>query len=58
MNWWRARLHGRPSLDHRREFEVEDRAAKWLRVVERNRLQQRSRPRERRSFSSTQVSSL
>src|SRR5262249_4343467 len=58
MRWHLVKLHGRPSLDFRREFEFEDRAAKWLRVVQANRLQQRSRPRARRSFSSTQPSSI
>jgi hypothetical protein len=60
MNWRRAHLHGKPSLDFRREFEFEDRAAKWLHAVERRLLQRRQRPRERRrSFGgSTQTSSL
>jgi hypothetical protein len=40
MDWRRARLHGRPSLDFRREGEFEDRADRWLKAVER-------RPRER-----------
>src|SRR5262249_57135219 len=30
MRWHLVKLHGRPSLDFRREFEFEDRAAKWL----------------------------
>jgi hypothetical protein len=46
MNWHRARLHGRPTLDFRREFEFEDRAAKWLQAVER-------RQRERRSLTAS-----
>lgn len=41
MNW-RARLHGRPSLDHRYENDVPDRAARWLGVVERRQRERRS----------------
>jgi len=42
MDWRRVRLHGRPSLDHRFDLDVPDRADKWLRAVE-------SRQRERRN---------
>jgi hypothetical protein len=42
MNWRRAALQNRPSLDFRYEFDVPDRAAKWLRAVE-HRLQQQQR---------------
>jgi hypothetical protein len=41
MDWRRARLHGRPSLDHRHENDTPDRAARWLRAVEHR---QRERP--------------
>ena len=44
MNWQRARLVGRPSSDFRREFEFEDRASRWLRVVDRNQRQRRYVP--------------
>jgi hypothetical protein len=40
MNWRRAQLYGRPTLDKRFEFDAPDRAAKWLRAIER-RLQER-----------------
>jgi hypothetical protein len=45
MNWHRAHLHGRPTLDFRREFEVEDRAAKWLRRAENKPAEVRRRTR-------------
>jgi hypothetical protein len=53
MNWDRFRLRGRPTFDHRREFE--DATAKWLRRAESLRGNQRvvPRPRERRNFSTT-----
>src|SRR5262245_940071 len=35
MDWRRARLHGRPSIDFRREAETPDRADRWLSAVER-----------------------
>jgi hypothetical protein len=58
MNWHRAHLHGKPSLDYRYEHEVPDRAARWLQAVERRQAQRRPQPRERRGFiGSTQVSS-
>jgi hypothetical protein len=50
MNWRKAHLHGRATLDFRREYDTPDRADRWLRVVER-RLAQR-RQRERRSVNS------
>jgi hypothetical protein len=31
MNWRKAHLHGKPILDFRRESEIDDRAARWLR---------------------------
>lgn len=37
MDWRRARLHGRPTLDHRDEHDVPDRAEHWLRAVENRR---------------------
>jgi hypothetical protein len=42
MDWRRARLHGRPTLDWRREFEAADRAERWLRAVERRRQERRN----------------
>jgi len=42
MDWRRAKLHGRPTLDHRRENDLPDRAERWLRAVERRRQQDRS----------------
>jgi hypothetical protein len=43
MNWRKAHLHGRTTLDYRREFEFEDAAAKWLRRFENNPEQRRAR---------------
>jgi hypothetical protein len=43
MNWRRARLYGRPTLDHRRENDVPDRADRWLRGVERRQRERRMR---------------
>jgi hypothetical protein len=37
LDWSKARFVGRPTLDYRREFETEDRAAKWLRRAESQR---------------------
>jgi len=51
MNWRRARLAGRPTLDLRDEFgefRVRDRADRWLAAVER---------RQRRPASNTMSSS-
>src|SRR5262249_4535600 len=45
MNWRRARLASKPSLDHRwefGEFRVRDRADRWLQAVERRLLEQRT----------------
>jgi hypothetical protein len=59
MNWRRAHLHGKPSLDYRYEHEVPDRAERWLQAVERRQAPRRQRPREHRSFSGpTQASTL
>jgi hypothetical protein len=52
MNWRRAQLHGRPSIDFRGEFEFEDRAMRWLKAVERKQRERRQLPRGRRSVSS------
>jgi hypothetical protein len=46
MNWRRAHLHGRPTLDYRYEHDIPDRAARWLAAVDR---------RERRSFGVTRA---
>ena len=35
LDWDRARLRGRPTLDHRHEFETQDRAARYLAAVDR-----------------------
>jgi hypothetical protein len=59
MNWRRAHLHGRPTLDYRYEHDFPDRAERWLRAVERRQAQRRARRRECHSFSgSTQSSSV
>jgi hypothetical protein len=58
MDWRRARLHGRPSLDIRYEHDIRDRADRWLAAVERRQQAQRPHPRERQGFSVTQPSSL
>jgi hypothetical protein len=59
LNWWRAtKLYRRPTLDHRFENDTPDRADRWLVAVERRQAQRRQRPRERRSFISTQASTL
>jgi len=46
MNWRRARLQGRRTLDHRwdefGEFRIRDRADRWLQVVERRLREQRT----------------
>jgi hypothetical protein len=72
MDWRRAHLHGRPTLDFRSENDIPDRAARWLRAVDRSpaaprdpplksqdnrrQAQRRQRPRER-TFRPTQTSS-
>jgi hypothetical protein len=43
MNWRKAYLHGKPSLDYRFEND-EDRAAKWLRRAEASRRREVSVP--------------
>jgi len=59
LNWWRAnKLYRRGTVDLRYEHDVPDRADRWLAAVERRQLQWRTRPRGRRSFGSTQASSL
>jgi hypothetical protein len=45
LDWQKARFVGRPTLDFRREFEFEDRAAKWLRRAE-------SHPQSKRTLAS------
>jgi hypothetical protein len=54
MDWRRARLHGRPSLDFRREFEFEDRATKWLAKAENRQREPQQRSQQQ---SLTQTSS-
>jgi hypothetical protein len=47
MDWRRARLHGKPVLDHRYEFDPDfyaDRASRWLRAVERNQQRRLTTP--------------
>jgi hypothetical protein len=43
MNWRRAKLASKPSLDHRYEFTEfkRDRADRWLAAVERRQREQR-----------------
>jgi hypothetical protein len=41
MNWRGARLSGKPTLDHRYENDVPDRADRWLRAAERRLQEQR-----------------
>jgi len=42
LNWERAaKLYGRRTLDHRFEYEIPDRAARWISAVERRQQQQR-----------------
>jgi len=53
MNWHRAKLQGRKTIDHRwefSEFRVRDRADRWLQAVER-------RLREQRTVKSAAVAS-
>jgi hypothetical protein len=44
MNWRRAHLYGRPTLDHRHEFndDVLDRTKRWLKAVDRRQKERRS----------------
>jgi hypothetical protein len=42
LNWRRAQLLSKPGLDFRREHDVPDRAERWLRAVERRRLERRN----------------
>jgi hypothetical protein len=51
MDWRRARLYGRPTLDKRYELDMPDRADKWIAAVERNQAQRRQRQREYRSLT-------
>jgi len=53
MNWRRARLRGKPSLDHRYEFDPDyaDTAARWLRKAE-------NRQRERRFTTAASSSAI
>jgi hypothetical protein len=41
MNWRKARLHGRPTLDFRYENDIPDRAERWLKAVERRQRERR-----------------
>jgi hypothetical protein len=52
MNWRAARLHGKPTVDFRREHEFEDRADRWLAKAER-RLQARRNIRSRATVASS-----
>jgi len=55
FNWWRqGKVYGRKTLDYRYEFELPDRAEKWLQRAEQRQMQVRQRPRE---YRSTTVSS-
>jgi hypothetical protein len=54
MDWRRARLYGRPTLDKRYELDVPDRAEKWLQAVQRNQRQRRIyAPPRRRTITLT-----
>jgi hypothetical protein len=53
MDWRKARLHGRATLDWRRELEMQDRAAKWLAAVERNQQEPRYQVRGAGSVASS-----
>ena len=49
MDWRRARLHGRRTLDFRREHDIPDRAERWLTAVDpQSRLGTGRRQQERR----------
>jgi hypothetical protein len=52
LDWRRARLAGKPNLDHRHEFEFEDRAARWLRRADERRQRERRSVTPSRSCSS------
>ena len=54
LDWRRAKLHSKPSLDHRWEFTEfnRDRADRWLQAVERRLLQ------EQRTARTTMTSSV
>jgi hypothetical protein len=41
MNWAKARLRGRATLDHRHEGQRSDRASRWLAAVERRQGQRK-----------------
>jgi hypothetical protein len=57
-DWRRARLHGRPSLDYRYEFELPDRAEKWLTAADRNQRQRRiyAPPKSKITLTSSEAS--
>jgi hypothetical protein len=46
LNWDKARRHGRPSLDYRREFETPDRAQRWIEAAERRQRENRAHARD------------
>jgi hypothetical protein len=60
LNWRRAQLHGRRTLDHRYEFDADypDRADKWLKAVERNQRQRRiyAPPKSKITLTSSEAS--
>jgi hypothetical protein len=59
LDWRRTQFVGRLSLDFRREFEFEDRAARWLqRAEQRNQAQRRQRQREYRTLTAPSSSVL
>jgi hypothetical protein len=58
MDWRKAHLHGRPTLDYRHEHDRADAADRWIAKALSKQGQRRQHPRERRAFSiSTQASS-
>jgi hypothetical protein len=42
MDWRKARLRGKPTTDHRHEYDVPDRAARWLQRAEARRQERRN----------------
>jgi hypothetical protein len=55
MRWEKVnKTYRKPTLDYRHEFDIPDRAARWLAAVERNQAQRRSLPSR---VAGTQVSS-
>jgi hypothetical protein len=60
MNWSRTRFAGRPTLDYRRERDLDrsDQAARWLQVALSRQPSRRSGRRPSRVFNTTAVSTV